>query len=102
MPETRPRPNPKELFYGSVTIGERGQIVIPAEARKFYDLTPGDKLLVFRHPNMHGMVLAPLDNMESLLGEMRQWMDLMAQVQAQEVGGLSARKKRRKKGEERA
>ncbi len=44
MSDSRPRPSPKELFYGSVTIGERGQIVIPAEARKNHSLAPGDKL----------------------------------------------------------
>lgn len=34
-------------FYGSVTVSERGQIVIPAEARKDFDIKTGDKLLVF-------------------------------------------------------
>ena len=34
-------------FYGSVTVSERGQIVIPAEARKDFDVKAGDKLLVF-------------------------------------------------------
>jgi len=33
-------------FYGSVTVGQRGQIVIPAEARKDFAIAPGDKLLV--------------------------------------------------------
>lgn len=36
-------------FYGAVTVGERGQIVIPAEARRVLDIKPGDKLLVFSH-----------------------------------------------------
>lgn len=34
-------------FYGSVTVSERGQIVIPAEARKDFSIAIGDKLLVF-------------------------------------------------------
>lgn len=34
-------------FYGSVTISERGQIVIPADARKDFSINAGDKLLVF-------------------------------------------------------
>ena len=33
-------------FYGSVTVSERGQIVIPAEARKDFGIKTGDKLLV--------------------------------------------------------
>jgi AbrB family looped-hinge helix DNA binding protein len=34
-------------FYGSTTIGERGQVVIPAEARNVLKIKKGDKLLVF-------------------------------------------------------
>jgi AbrB family looped-hinge helix DNA binding protein len=33
-------------FYGSVTVTERGQISLPAEARKDFDIQAGDKLLV--------------------------------------------------------
>ena len=35
----------KHLF-GLVTVGERGQIVIPARARKVFHLRPGDQLMV--------------------------------------------------------
>ena len=34
-------------FYGATTVGERGQVVIPAEARRDLGLAPADKLLVF-------------------------------------------------------
>jgi AbrB family looped-hinge helix DNA binding protein len=34
-------------FYGSVTVSERGQVVIPTEARKDFGIKAGDKLLVF-------------------------------------------------------
>jgi len=33
-------------FYGSVTVSERGQVVIPAEAREDFNIKTGDKLLV--------------------------------------------------------
>ncbi|MHA1437471.1 MAG: AbrB/MazE/SpoVT family DNA-binding domain-containing protein [Promethearchaeota archaeon] len=36
-----------KFFFGAVKVGERGQIVIPAEARKAFQISPGDKLLVF-------------------------------------------------------
>ena len=35
----------KHLF-GLVTIGDKGQIVIPARARKVFGLNPGDQLMV--------------------------------------------------------
>ncbi len=34
-------------FYGSVTVSERGQMVIPAGARNDFKIKTGDKLLVF-------------------------------------------------------
>ena len=33
-------------FYGAVTVGERGQIAIPAEARREMELEAGTKLVV--------------------------------------------------------
>jgi AbrB family looped-hinge helix DNA binding protein len=38
-----------KFLYGLVTVGERGQIVIPKEARDQFDIKPGDKLLVVGH-----------------------------------------------------
>lgn len=33
-------------IFGTVKVGEKGQIVIPKEARKIFDIKPGDTLLV--------------------------------------------------------
>lgn len=33
-------------FYGSVTVGERGQIVLPSKLRKKFGIKAGDKILV--------------------------------------------------------
>lgn len=40
--------NPPEgkRFYGAITVSERGQVVIPAEARRDFNIEVGDKLLV--------------------------------------------------------
>ncbi len=38
-------PKGKHLF-GVVTVGDKGQIVIPAKARKIFDIKPGDSLVV--------------------------------------------------------
>lgn len=37
----------KKHFYGTASIGEKGQIVIPNDARKEMNLKKGDRLLVF-------------------------------------------------------
>jgi AbrB family looped-hinge helix DNA binding protein len=63
-------------FYGTATIGERGQIVIPADLRKLLDLHPGDKLLIWQHPSGKGILLLPADSvrefMEMMLATLRQ------------------------------
>ena len=38
-------PKGKHVF-GMVTVGEKGQIVLPAKARKIFAIEPGDRLLI--------------------------------------------------------
>ena len=38
-------PKGKHIF-GSVTVGEKGQIVIPVKARRIFNINPGDDLIV--------------------------------------------------------
>ena len=38
-------PKGKHMF-GIVKVGDKGQIVIPAKARKVFDINPGDRLIV--------------------------------------------------------
>ncbi|MEG0260644.1 MAG: helix-turn-helix domain-containing protein [Lysinibacillus sp.] len=33
-------------FFGSVTVGERGQIVIPKKARELFHIQPGESLII--------------------------------------------------------
>jgi AbrB family looped-hinge helix DNA binding protein len=41
-----PRTEKTRHLFGSVKVGERGQVVIPKEAREIFDIKPGDILLV--------------------------------------------------------
>ena len=36
-----------KFLYGTTTIGEKGQVVVPIEVRHMMNLKKGDKLLVF-------------------------------------------------------
>lgn len=36
-----------KYFFGTVTVGERGQIAIPKKAREVFRISPGDLLLIF-------------------------------------------------------
>lgn len=55
------------MFYGAVTVGERGQVVIPAQARRDHDIAPGDKLIVLGSPD--GLALMGADRLLDLLGD---------------------------------
>jgi AbrB family looped-hinge helix DNA binding protein len=54
-------------FFGAVTVGERGQIVIPAAARKKFRIDPGDKLLIMGDPGKRGLMLCRLDAMREFM-----------------------------------
>ncbi|HZW82199.1 MAG TPA: AbrB/MazE/SpoVT family DNA-binding domain-containing protein [Candidatus Deferrimicrobium sp.] len=42
--------------YGATVVGERGQVVIPVEAREELGIQPGEKLIVFGN-RRRGMVI---------------------------------------------
>ena len=63
------------LFYGSVTVGERGQIMIPLEARTELGFKHGDKLLVLKDPHCKGIMVAKLDEFKTLLQRFAQVME---------------------------
>ena len=49
MPEGEVAPDPfmaKKHMFGLVTVGDKGQIVIPVRARKVFGIKPGDQLMV--------------------------------------------------------
>lgn len=49
----------KEGKYAwTVTVGTKGQIVIPKEAREVFDIQPGDHLLILGDKNQ-GMAIPP-------------------------------------------
>ena len=59
----------EKLFYGAITVGERGQVVIPAEARKELGIGPGDKLLVFQHPCGASLILTKTEALRTMMNE---------------------------------
>jgi bifunctional DNA-binding transcriptional regulator/antitoxin component of YhaV-PrlF toxin-antitoxin module len=68
-----------ERFYGTATIGERGQAVIPAEARKAMKLAKGQKLLVFGFgPDL--LALAKLSDLERLASHMAERLESIRRI----------------------
>ncbi len=56
-------------FLGATTVGERGQVVIPAEARKAYGIEIGDKLLVFGRHRHAGLLLVKAELVNQLVSD---------------------------------
>ena len=45
--------------FGTAKVGERGQIVIPKEARELFNIQPGDTLLILGEENKGLIVSRP-------------------------------------------
>jgi AbrB family looped-hinge helix DNA binding protein len=78
-----------DLFLGAVTVGERGQIVIPAEAREAYDISGGDKLLVFHHPGHCGLMVTRVQDVQHLLESARKLVEAVEGLETQSETDLS-------------
>jgi AbrB family looped-hinge helix DNA binding protein len=74
-----PPPPPGKNIYGSVTINERGQLVIPKEVREKFGLTDGQRLIVLTD-DKEGIALIPSEMFEK---KMRKAMEY-ASVQPEE------------------
>ena len=57
----------KDHFYGAATVGERGQIVIPVEARKKYAIETGDKILIMGAPHERGLMLVKIEALREFM-----------------------------------
>ncbi|MDD5382058.1 MAG: AbrB/MazE/SpoVT family DNA-binding domain-containing protein [Candidatus Margulisbacteria bacterium] len=58
------------IFYDTVTVGERGQVVIPAKARRDFAIKPGDKLIVLQGMGKMGLVLVHSKHMAKLFASL--------------------------------
>ena len=59
--------NDGKYIFGAVKVGEKGQIVIPRDARKVYDIKPGDALLLLG--DQKGMALVKTEIFQSAVDQ---------------------------------
>jgi AbrB family looped-hinge helix DNA binding protein len=59
--------NEGKYIFGVVKVGDKGQIVIPRDARKVYDIRPGDALLVLG--DQKGMVLLKTEIFQNVIDQ---------------------------------
>ena len=56
-----------KYIFGVVKVGDKGQVVIPSEARKLYDVKPGDALIVLG--DQRGMALLKTEVFQSVIDQ---------------------------------
>ena len=57
----------KTGFLGSATVGTKGQIVIPADAREAMHIKEGDKVVILRGPREGSVLVFRVDSFDMLL-----------------------------------
>lgn len=60
--------------FGTVKVGEKGQIVIPKEAREMFGIKPGDSLLVIGDKR-RGLTIVKADDVRELVNKILEKMD---------------------------
>jgi AbrB family looped-hinge helix DNA binding protein len=66
-------------IYGTVKVGDRGQVVIPSEARKDLGIKPGDILLVLAGKNKRGLGMVKADMMKEFVNRLMRGLEETSQ-----------------------
>ena len=64
----------KNRVFGTAKVGDRGQIVIPQEARRFFGISPGDTLLILGK-NETGLIVTKPETLNDLASQIFQTVE---------------------------
>lgn len=59
-------------FYSAATIGSKGQVVIPMEAREELNMKEGDKVVIVKAPHHDGIIIHKAEILEKHLADMQE------------------------------
>ncbi len=60
----------ESMLFGSVTVGTKGQFVVPVGARKKFGIKPGDRLLVFGNSENKVLAVIKADEITQMVGDL--------------------------------
>ena len=63
-----------QRVFGTAKVGDRGQIVIPKEAREFFGIEPGDTLLILGKSET-GLIVSKPETLNNLADEIFQTIE---------------------------
>lgn len=67
-------------MYGTATVGTKGQIVIPSEAREELSIEPGDKLYIAGSPERKVLFCLKEDQLRALVEQLTSDMEAANQL----------------------
>lgn len=66
--------NKQQRIFGTAKVGDRGQIVIPKEARDYFGIEPGDTLLILGKSET-GLIVTKPETLNNLANQIFQSME---------------------------
>jgi AbrB family looped-hinge helix DNA binding protein len=57
-------------ILGTATLNDKGQLVVPVEARNSLELNPGDKVVIMSSPHRPALVLIKAEEVEAMVKDL--------------------------------
>jgi AbrB family looped-hinge helix DNA binding protein len=77
---------PRIKVWGAATVGTKGQVVIPAEAREALNIKVGDKLIVVGNPERQGVAFVKSEVVEDKLQDIQSGLLRVQKLTKKEEG----------------
>lgn len=62
-------------ILGTATLNDKGQLVIPREARQAFDLAPGSKLVIMSSQQKPALILIKAESVEAMIKDLSDALD---------------------------
>ena len=80
-------PMQDKKLYGTATVGTKGQVVIPADAREELGIKPGDRLYVASAMHGSGIVFLKEEMLEAVVAQLSAQVEVFRELKNKEKQG---------------